>query len=410
MKRFIVYAGANGAGKSSLRAGGGDAVDIEIDPDRIARTINPDDPRSVDLTAGKEALRQFDQTLSEGKSLSLETTLTGRGILTRMQTAKTAGYEVELRYVGVKDADLNVERVNARASQGGHWISETDVRRRAVSSLENLPAAIAIADRSLLLDNTGSTHRQVLAVERGRVVFQSPDVPPWLAGQMSRIEAIVGATSPSAAASAVSHIDPFGDRATRGHLRNRIGTADPAEIARIEAKTFAANILPALETLEASRTITYRDVLAVHQRLFSTVYLWAGQDRAALLSENTEISYIPAFSPAPGNAQLQHGNRARHGSSTLPIDAGAAPARYSAGLAQAHPFLEGNGRAVMVSACRSRSPGRDQHRTGLRSANQRSCRHSCKRTEGSGLGDGHSHPTTRPSRGTSDRSSGRGAK
>ena len=159
MKRFIVYAGANGAGKSSLRAGGSDAVDIEVDPDRIARTINPDDPRSVDLTAGKEALRQFDQTLSEGKSLSLETTLTGRGILTRMQTAKTAGYEVELRYVGVRDADLNVERVNARASQGGHWISETDVRRRAVSSLENLPAAIAIADRSLLLDNTGSTHQ-----------------------------------------------------------------------------------------------------------------------------------------------------------------------------------------------------------------------------------------------------------
>ena len=178
------------------------------------------------------------------------------------------------------------------------------MRRRAVSSLENLPAAIAIADRSLLLDNTGSTHRQVLAVERGRVVFQSPDVPPWLAGQMSRIEAIVGATSPIKQLRVRSLTsDPFGDRATRGHLRNRIGTADPAEIARIEAKTFAANILPALETLEASRTITYRDVLAVHQRLFSTVYSWAGQDRAALLSE-TPGSRISSLFAAPGDAQL----------------------------------------------------------------------------------------------------------
>ena len=345
MKRFIVYAGANGAGKSSLRAGGSDAVDIEIDPDRIARTINPDDPRSVDLTAGKEALRQFDQTLSEGKSLSLETTLTGRGILTRMRAAKTAGYEVELRYVGVKDADLNVERVNARASQGGHWISETDVRRRAVSSLENLPAAIAIADRSLLLDNTGSTHRQVLAVERGRVVFQSPDVPPWLAGQMSRIEAIVGATSPSAAKSAVSHIDPFGDRATRGHLRNRIGTADPAEIARIEAKTFAANILPALETLEASRTITYRDVLAVHQRLFSTVYSWAGQDRAALLSE-TPGSRISSLFAAPGDAQLNMETGLVMGLD--PAIMRSRPGEVFGRLAQAHPFLEGNGRTLMA--------------------------------------------------------------
>lgn len=53
MKRLIVYAGANGAGKSTLREGGSDPVDIAIDPDRIARRINPDAPRSVDLEAGK---------------------------------------------------------------------------------------------------------------------------------------------------------------------------------------------------------------------------------------------------------------------------------------------------------------------------------------------------------------------
>lgn len=345
MRRFIVYAGANGAGKSSLRAGGGDPVDVEIDPDRIARTINPDNPRSVDLAAGKEALRQFDQTLAEGKSLSLETTLTGRGILTRMQAAKTAGYEVELRYVGVKDADLNVARVNARASQGGHWIAEKDVRRRAVNSLENLPAAIAIADKSLLLDNTGSTHRQVLVVERGRVVFQSPDVPPWLAGQMSRIEAIVRPASPSTATSAVSRVDPFGDRATRGHLRNRIGTTDPAEIARLEARSVATNVLPALEALEASRTLGYRDVLATHQRLFSPVYPWAGQDRAALLPE-TPGSRISTLFALPSDAQrtMEVGLGLGLDSATMR----SRPGEVFGRLARAHCFLEGNGRALMT--------------------------------------------------------------
>ena len=189
MKRLIVYAGANGAGKSSLRAGGGDSVDFEIDPDRIARQINPADPRSVDFAAGKQALRLFDRTLAEGRSLSLETTLTGRTVLGRMQAAKDAGYEVTLRYVAVNDATINIDRVQARVVQGGHWIEPATVRRRVASSLENLPAAMAIADRSVLLDNSGPAHRQMLHVERGQVVSEAPDPPPWLAGQAPRIAA-----------------------------------------------------------------------------------------------------------------------------------------------------------------------------------------------------------------------------
>lgn len=187
MKQLIVYAGANGAGKSSLRAGGTDPVDVEIDPDRIARQISPTDPRSVDFAAGKEALQLFDRTLAEGRSLSLETTLTGRTVLGRMQAAKDAGYDVTLRYVAVRDATINIDRVQARAVQGGHWIDPDTIRRRVAGSLDNLPAAIAIADRAVLLDNTGSSHRQVLEIERGRVLSEVPDPPPWLAGQIPRI-------------------------------------------------------------------------------------------------------------------------------------------------------------------------------------------------------------------------------
>lgn len=189
MRQLIVYAGANGAGKSSLRAGGADPVDVEIDPDRIARQINPSDPRSVDFAAGKEALRLFDRTLAEGRSLSLETTLTGRTVLGRMQAAKDLGYDVTLRYVAVNDITMNIRRVEGRAMQGGHWIAPETIRRRVAGSLGNLPAAIVIADRAVLLDNSGSSHRQVLEIERGRVLFEAPDPPRWLAGQMPRIAA-----------------------------------------------------------------------------------------------------------------------------------------------------------------------------------------------------------------------------
>lgn len=119
MSRLIVYAGAIGAGKSSLRAGGTDAVDVEIDPDSIARRINTTNLRAVDIAAGKEALRLFDVTLAKGRFLSLETTLTGRSVLGRIQAAKNAGYEVVLRYVVLKDPEKNIRRVAARAAGGG---------------------------------------------------------------------------------------------------------------------------------------------------------------------------------------------------------------------------------------------------------------------------------------------------
>ncbi len=47
MSRLIVYAGANGAGKSRFRAGGTGAVDVEIGPDHIALQINSVNPRAV---------------------------------------------------------------------------------------------------------------------------------------------------------------------------------------------------------------------------------------------------------------------------------------------------------------------------------------------------------------------------
>lgn len=349
MKRFIVYAGANGAGKSSLRAGDGDPVEIEIDPDRIARRINPENPRSVDLAAGKEALRLFDQVISEGRSFSLETTLTGQGILARMRTAKAQGYEVELRYVGLDDVSFNIARVEARAANGGHWIDPAVVRRRVEGSLENLPAAIGIAERSVLLDNTGTAHRSVLVVERGRVIDQAVDLPPWLARQWPRIAAELQrvARETLSRTAAGQPFDPFGDRATRGHLRNTLGSTDPTLIAGLEARSFAANVMPALAALQAAPTLAYRQVLDTHRRLFSSVYPWAGQDRAALAAEiapgKAGVSNLFA---RPGDAQRSIEVGLRMGLD--PTTMRSKPGEVFGRLVHGQPFLDGNGRVLMT--------------------------------------------------------------
>lgn len=106
-----------------------------------------------------------------------------------MQAAKDAGYIVILRYVALNNVETNIRRVQARAVRGGHWIEPEAVRRRVAGSLGNLPAAIAIADRAVLLDNSGDAHRRVLDIEHGMVLYEAPDPLPWLAGQMPRIAA-----------------------------------------------------------------------------------------------------------------------------------------------------------------------------------------------------------------------------
>jgi cell filamentation protein len=73
--------------------------------------------------------------------------------------------------------------------------------------------------------------------------------------------------------------DVFGDFETRGYLRNSEGLKDPAEVKRLEHRSYRKNIGAAIEHLRHVKQITYQDILDTHKILFQDVYPWAGQDR-----------------------------------------------------------------------------------------------------------------------------------
>lgn len=141
--------------------------------------------------------------------------------------------------------------------------------------------------------------------------------------------------------------DPFGDRATRGHLRNTLGTTDPTLIARLEAHSFAANVQSALVALHAAPTLDYSHVLDTHRRLFGSVYPWAGQDRATLAPDI-------AISKGGISDMFAHPmdvRRAAEYALSMGLDSAtirAKPGEVFGALAHAHPFLEGNGRVLMT--------------------------------------------------------------
>jgi predicted ABC-type ATPase len=75
---LTLIAGPNGAGKSTITR----LVEIEgierlLDPDAIARRINPDNPAAAAITAGREVLRRQAEYFRSGVSFAIETTLAG---------------------------------------------------------------------------------------------------------------------------------------------------------------------------------------------------------------------------------------------------------------------------------------------------------------------------------------------
>lgn len=114
----IFYCGTNGEGKSTLRSFNQDSVQIVIDSDHIAMQINPDNPRLADIEAGRKAIELFKFAIRHNISFSMESTLSGKSILQRMEVAKKNFY-TRLNYVGVDDPKINIARVKARVKQAG---------------------------------------------------------------------------------------------------------------------------------------------------------------------------------------------------------------------------------------------------------------------------------------------------
>lgn len=139
--------------------------------------------------------------------------------------------------------------------------------------------------------------------------------------------------------------DPFGDFETQGYLRNLAKEKDPALVRRLEHASFMTGIDAALERLGQVERLSYADLLETHRILFDAVYPWAGQDRRTT-APDLAISKGPVLFAHPDQIQPAVDYALSHGQDTKFMRA--KPGLIMGYLAYAHPFLDGNGRAIMV--------------------------------------------------------------
>lgn len=191
--RIQVFAGVNGAGKSSI--GGAEMRAVGTDyynPDEFARELmergaTRDEANAQAWAAGR---RLLERAIDRGTTFAFETTLGGSTITRLLQTAAARGSELFVWYAGLASPDLHIARVRARVRQGGHDIPEALIRQRYERSLLNLIALLPSLTELRLYDNSAEADpaagvapkpRLLLHLQRGTVAGPSDlsATPEW---------------------------------------------------------------------------------------------------------------------------------------------------------------------------------------------------------------------------------------
>ena len=136
MKKYVIYAGVNGTGKSTFYNMKSRFDLPRVNTDEIVKEIGSWKSVTDTMRAGKIAVQRIRDYFSQGISFNQETTLCGHSIFSSIENAKKQGYVVEMYYIGLDSAQIAKERIAKRVEQGGHGIPDEDVERRYVESLK----------------------------------------------------------------------------------------------------------------------------------------------------------------------------------------------------------------------------------------------------------------------------------
>jgi predicted ABC-type ATPase len=156
-----IIAGPNGSGKSSLYnrtdiEGWGGSVWI-INPDLLTSRLVEAEALSL-AGANKVALDRIyawlEASIDVHQTIGVETVLSSPKYRNLLATAKGRGFHIRMIYVVLRSADLQLERIRIRVSEGGHDVPAKKVVARRTRSFEQLAWFFGRVDECFIYDNS----------------------------------------------------------------------------------------------------------------------------------------------------------------------------------------------------------------------------------------------------------------
>lgn len=181
MKKYTIFAGVNGAGKTSIYKSiyyNENKDEKRINTDEMVARIGSWQDNNLQVKCAREAVKLIKEYINEGVSFNQETTLAGRSIIKNIEFAKEKGFYITMNYIGVESVDIAKERVKIRVSKGGHGIPDEAVERRYVDSLLNLKKVYSICDKINIYDNS-EMFKLIAIIDLGKVIWKDKSMPQW---------------------------------------------------------------------------------------------------------------------------------------------------------------------------------------------------------------------------------------
>ena len=116
----------------------------------------------------------------------LETTLDENWIECFFQHVRAKGYTVRLCYIGLNSAEESVKRIQNRVAMGGHNIDQADVNRRFAKRFDDLAKILPYSDEAVFYDNQ-SGFTAVGEYANGRIIEKGEKTPDWLSALANKV-------------------------------------------------------------------------------------------------------------------------------------------------------------------------------------------------------------------------------
>lgn len=177
--KFTIFAGVNGAGKTSL-------YNILIKYEDLGVRVNVDEMVAaqgswkdtlLQVQSTRKALSLINECIAARESFHLETTLNNT-IIKQVQKAHEAGFAVHLYFVGIENLQTAFRRVARRVSKGGHDVDKKLIKRRFEELPGILHTLIPMADAAFFYDNT-LKFRQIAYLKNNVLIDYDFDLPVW---------------------------------------------------------------------------------------------------------------------------------------------------------------------------------------------------------------------------------------
>lgn len=181
MARYTIFAGVNGAGKTSIYRS------IYYEKNKFEKRINTDEMVSrigswkddnLQIKCAREAIKLINYYIKNNISFNQETTLSGKSIVRNIKKAKEKGFYIVMNYIGVDNPGIAKDRVKFRVLKGGHGIPDDAIERRYYESLENLKELISVSDEINIYDNTNK-FCYICSICNGTIRWKRDVIPKW---------------------------------------------------------------------------------------------------------------------------------------------------------------------------------------------------------------------------------------